>query len=801
MTTDVERRTVTVPATPMQEALWWIHQRAKNKSVYTITWRLTCDKAVDLDALAVAWQAVVDRHEALRTSVVRPAETVQMVVHPSVRVQVGLVEADEADATDADTLLRLIAEEAQDEELPLDGEALARLTAVRIAGRHELVLSVHHLVVDGWALQLVAQDLSDAYAAVTGGGQPAFDGDVVPFREYAAEQHTEEARTRWAASLEHWRTTLDGTVATTLAASSSGAFVPGNPGQIIRHTFSDGALAGITTLSGTTYATPLAIFHGAMHIVLARGGAGENVAICAVMANRMTPRDQAIVGYTANLCVSKGYVPDSDRILDVVTRARDSVWGMLTHQAVPYPLVFNALPESTRRTLTDDSPIGLSHLGPIGTGLRLGDVGLTLEPSPNRATRSDISISTWEADGGYFAEIEFDTTRYSEDVVKGLLADLDDVLAASTEPERLVGSVNVRSRAAAAHLDHVAAAAEPATGELEDSAAWQRVAALWTEIVGAPPAGPDVDFFASGGNSLGLLRLTGELEESTGDPIDVVEWLPDPTPRRLVEQLGGEAAADGPDATTLVSLREGAGPHIHLLHGAGGTPNDFRDIVAALPEDWRVTASREHEPLPGVAVMARRYHQDLDAAGLRPDVLCGWSMGGMVAYEIAAHSKTPPVVVLLDSPPPVGYEPDPEDALFAGFAAAFVGAGDGAAAIPRAVGEPWLRTRALAAALAANGTVVPAGVLAQRWNDYVRHARAGEGYVGPDAVAAPGLVVGASFGDAELREWARRFDEAEQLRVDADHHGVLRGDVAARIAADIVRFGTTYLERTSTGRN
>ncbi|MFD9963011.1 condensation domain-containing protein [Amycolatopsis sp. NPDC058986] len=778
MHTDVERGTVTAAATPTQEAMWWLHQRAKNKSVYHITWRLAAGSAIDPAALATAWQCVVDRHDVLRTSLSRPGDDVLLRVRPALPAPVRRVEVDDPGDVDKDVLLRLIAEEAQQQPMALEHAPLARLAAVRVADRHELVLTVHHLILDGWGLQLVMEDLSTAYAAAVAGREPEFATEPEPFHHYATGQRETATSTRWADDVEYWRDRLAGASATTVAATTDAEFVPGAPGVVFRHTFSEAATAGIAALTTSTFATPFAVFQAAMHIVLARGGAGPDVTIGTEMANRMTPREQGLVGYLANLCLSRAHVADTDRVLDVVTAARDDAWAMLTHQSAPYPFVFGALPGETRRTLTDDCPVGLSHLGPIGTGLGLGDVGLTLLPSPNRAARADFSISTWEADGTYHAEVEYNTGRYDQATAEALLTDLDAVLAA--DPDQLVGSVQVRTRATPARTGHAPETAAPA-GHPE-SAAWRHVDAVWSDLLGAPPEGSDVDFFAAGGNSLLLLRLSAALEAATGVVVDAVEWLAEPTPRALVSLLAGneDEPGDGTTTTTVV-LREGTGPHLHLVPGAGGSPSDFRAIVEALPAQWRVTASREQEPATSVRDMARRFAADLAAEGIEPDLLGGWSMGGLVAYEMAREAPKP--LVLLDSPPPGGYPPTAEDELFDTFAAAFT------TGLPVVAGEPAFRVRVLAAWLAAIGQPIPADALEERWRAYTRHARMGEAYASAAELPVAALIVGADLRASECEEWAGRFRGPSVLTVDTDHHGVLRDAAAWEVAVAIAGFG------------
>ncbi|WP_197288384.1 condensation domain-containing protein [Nocardia sp. NRRL S-836] len=748
------------PATAMQESVWWIHQRARNKSLYNLTWRLLCDRPLDTERLRAAWQRLTDRHEALRTAVQRTGDDVTLTVHDTRQARLDVVEVPHGD----EELARFIAEEVQEQPIDLADAPLARLTHVRVGERHELLLTVHHIVLDGWAIQLLMAELSTAYE----GGE--FDSDAVPFTVYAVEQHEARASGKWDKTLDHWRSALDGATATTVAADRPGRFGVGAPGVVIRHMLSAEASAGVAALAKASFATPFAIMLAALEIVLART-AGNDISLGVVAANRMSARDQALMGYTANLCVVRASIEDTDTIAAVATRARDGLWQMFAHQHVPYPAVFAALPPATQASLTDAAPLLVSYLGSIGFDLKLGDVGLTWLASPNRAARADMAMSFAEVDGGHRAELEYNTGRYDRDTVVGLLDDVDAVLRA--DPALTVGALPVRTRAVAGRAETEAVEHQA----LPSGTEWEVIAQEWAALVESPPTGPDADFFASGGHSLHVVRLLAAVRDRLGAPVDIADWLVEPTPRRLVTQLLNTEEQAAP--STLVTLRDGPGTHLHLVHGAGGGVQDYRELAAALPDDWRVTVSQEVEPLATVPMMARAYRTDLDLAGLTPDVLAGWSMGGQVVFEMAARYPEPPLLALIDSTPPIGqnYPEDVEREWFQDF-------GRNVMASFGVEGE-FGDTLVMAARLAQAGHHVPAHVLSERWDAFLRHARASAGYTARKPQQTRAVVVAADLLDSQLDQWATLTDAAKH-RIDADHYGVLRGEAARELALVLV---------------
>ncbi|NUU21484.1 MAG: condensation protein, partial [Streptomycetaceae bacterium] len=441
---------VAVPTTELQDAAWRFGLRAKDRSVLHITWRLTCAAPVDHAALRVAWQAVVDRHEALRLSTAQDGGVLTATVHPRVPAHVGSISIADPGSVPVDVLLRAVAGELHVGDFRLDRAPLARLTVVRVRDSWELVLTAHHLALDGWAVQVLLAELSAAYRAAARGAEPVFATEPPSWHEYARGQREARASGAWRAGVEHWARRLDGAVATTITADRDGYVAPGAPGETVRYAFGAAAVEGVAALAKATSSTPFAVVLAASQVLLARAGAGEDVLLGVVTANRTTAHEQRLAGYLANVCLIRGTVRERDTLADVVGRARGAVWEMFAHQAVPYPVVVSSLPEPTRAALGDTVPLMLNYLGPIGGGLDLGGIGLTLRQSPNQAARTDIAIAYWDEDnGGMTAEAEYSTVRYDRETVLRLLRDLDAVLAEGADGARAVGRIRVRSTASA----------------------------------------------------------------------------------------------------------------------------------------------------------------------------------------------------------------------------------------------------------------------------------------------------------------------------------------------------------------
>ncbi|MET9923761.1 MULTISPECIES: condensation domain-containing protein [unclassified Streptomyces] len=773
------------PSSPLQEALWWVQHRGGRQDLMNLTWRLRTGR-LDPEILTAAWRHVVDRHEALRSAFERRGESVVRIVTPAptdTRPQEVAWERAPADRG-AESLLDDMAARLHAVPFDLHDAPLIRLMVVRAGDLDELLVTAHHSVIDGWGMQLLLDDLRSSYATVRDEGAAALDRAPGPVLAGTARPGALPRETAY------WTERLRGALPAALAPVRSSAAT--GSGAVLRHTLSAGARTAVKAIGRRVGCTEFAVHLAAVRTVLARGGAEGLTALGTVVANRLTPADQRSVDYRANTVLLADEIRPQDTFDEVVGRARDGLWESLPYQHVTYPEVFAALAEDDRAALGTVPPVLVTHHGAIGSGVVLGDEPARLLPSPSTSARCQLLMGVFDDGDESVLELEYDTCALDEGAVRTFLADVESVLVGTADGARSVGDLHVSTRATARPARAAGSAAVRSEGDGAEAAG--TVLAHWQRVFGRP-VGPDDDFFDLGGHSLQVLELVALVEKSTGSELDVTAWLEEPTParmERLTRPVSQEGAAydEGsatPGAARATVLRPGTpgGQHLHLVHGAGVGVLPYRELAAALPADWRITVAEDDGVAPaGVGDMARHYTDRLLTDGV-PDLLGGWSMGGLLAHGIAAELRARgehcPPLLLLDPPVPGDVPEGGPD----GFARAALRGAHSALPAPDRIGlgpreDRAMETLAVLLSLATGEAVGEA--LRARYALHARHVAAMAAHQDAHVVDVPALLVAADLTDEAVGRWRLLLPDATSVRVPADHYSLLTGAAARQVA-------------------
>ncbi|MGW5735027.1 MULTISPECIES: amino acid adenylation domain-containing protein [Streptomyces] len=324
------------PLSPLQEGLLF-HAAfdSEGPDVYQGQRLLDLTGPLDADRLRASWQALLARHAALRASFRRrkTGEAVQVIAR---EVELPWRAADLSGLTEADALAEAdrLAGRERAERFDLSTAPLLRLLLIRIgAERHRLVVTSHHVLMDGWSMPVLLGELSAAYAA---GGDTSGLPPVTSYRAYLAwlgRQDKEAARAAWRAEFA-------GAEGPTLVAPEDPGRTPLPPKSLIEE-FPAALTAGLLRFARGQGLTVNTVVQGAWALVLARLAGRTDVVFGATVAGRPMelPGVESMVGLFINTLPVRVRLDAGQPVARMLAELQERQASLMEHQHLGLPEV------------------------------------------------------------------------------------------------------------------------------------------------------------------------------------------------------------------------------------------------------------------------------------------------------------------------------------------------------------------------------------------------------------------------------------------------------------------------------
>jgi nonribosomal peptide synthetase CepB len=310
---------------PLQEGM--LFERALTEDgidVYQSQRILDLDGPLDADRLRAAWQQLAARHDSLRTSFhqLGSGETVQVVVG-EVDIPWRVADVSHLDETDAAAAVERLLAEDQEERFDVAKAPLLRLMLIRLgAGRHRLVVTSHHVLLDGWSTPIILGEMSVGYA-----GEPGASTSP-SYRDYLAWLRRQDEETTRSA----WRSELAGLAEPTMIDVDAGKTLamPDEHSEWLSDEDTR-ALADFARGHGLTLST---IVQGVWALVLARLAGRTDVVFGTVVSGRPAdvPDVERMVGMFINTIPVRVRLDGSQPVLDMLRDLQSRQSALTEHQ-------------------------------------------------------------------------------------------------------------------------------------------------------------------------------------------------------------------------------------------------------------------------------------------------------------------------------------------------------------------------------------------------------------------------------------------------------------------------------------
>ncbi|MGN6153112.1 MAG: amino acid adenylation domain-containing protein, partial [Lysobacteraceae bacterium] len=427
-------RTNALPLSFAQQRLWFISRMgARASAAYHLSCALTLDGSLDEKKLQSALDRIVERHEALRTRFeLVDGQPVQRIDAAS-RFPLSTHAIVDGHASHEDTIAHWQAVEA---ETPFDLERgpLIRGRLLRFSAReHALLLTMHHIVSDGWSMDVLARELDALYRAYAVDGLSP-DVDPLPalpvqYADYAAWQRAWLAGEIQQTQLAFWRRQLDGAPAlVALPTDRPRPAVQDYRGELLPIAFDPALTASLKALSqrhGTTlYMTLLA----AWAAVVARLAGQDDVVIGTPVANRGTVEVESLIGFFVNTLALRLDLGDRPTVAQLLAQARERALSAQAHQDVPFEQIVEAVNPQRSLAHTPVFQLAFAWQNVPQTAFALEGVATTALPSPSADAKFDLTLELQESGDRITGTLCFATALYDLSTMQRHVGHLEALL-------------------------------------------------------------------------------------------------------------------------------------------------------------------------------------------------------------------------------------------------------------------------------------------------------------------------------------------------------------------------------------
>jgi amino acid adenylation domain-containing protein len=433
-------RTGALPLSFAQERLWFLDRLAPGGGTYNISmaWRL--GGALDEAALERSLSEIVRRHEALRTTFAEVDGSPAQVVAPFAGFALSIDDLSKLADADRQAEVRRRAGEEARRAFDLSAGPLFRATLLRLGGEeHVLLLSMHHIVSDGWSMGVLFRELSSLYEAYREGRESPLRELPVQYADYSVWQREQLEGEVLDRQLSYWKERLAGAPELLdLPTDRPRPAVRTHRGASVSTELSGEVLERLQALGRSEGTTLYMTLLSAFQVLLGRYSGSDDVVVGSSIAGRTRGEVEEVIGFFVNSLVLRTDLSGDPSFREVLRRVREVTLGAYEHQEVPFEkLVAELQPE---RSLSHSPLFQVSFSLNNAEGSGPGLPGLRTQSAyvGSETAKFDLSLGFEKGPRGLRAALSYSTDLFDEGTIRRMLGHLERVL------EQVAAEANVR---------------------------------------------------------------------------------------------------------------------------------------------------------------------------------------------------------------------------------------------------------------------------------------------------------------------------------------------------------------------
>ncbi|WP_244237973.1 non-ribosomal peptide synthase/polyketide synthase, partial [Corallococcus terminator] len=436
-------RTGPVPLSFAQQRLWFLDQLQPGSAVYNVPGLLVLDGTLDVRALEQSLQALIQRHEALRTTFASEGDSPVQRIHSEGTLALTVIDLESVPEDRREAEVKRHSKLEATRPFDLGTGPLVRAVLLRLeARRHVLLLTLHHIVSDGWSIGIFARELGSLYRAFAAGQPATLPALPLQYADFALWQRQWLQGDVLQAELDWWRHQLgDAPTSLDLPTDRPRPAVQSFRGAALPVTLSPELSASVKALASREGATPFMVLLAGFQLLLSRYAGQDDVLVGSAIANRNRAETEGLIGFFVNTLVLRARIDPRASFQALLAQVKATTLAAYAHQDLPFEKLVEGMQGARDLSRSPLFQVAFNlQNAPAGT-LELPGLRLELRSGAITTAKFDLDFSLQERDGAFSGELHFSTDLFEPSTVDRMVTHFQVLLGALTSrPEVPVSS-------------------------------------------------------------------------------------------------------------------------------------------------------------------------------------------------------------------------------------------------------------------------------------------------------------------------------------------------------------------------
>jgi amino acid adenylation domain-containing protein len=419
-----------LPLSFAQQRLWFLSHLEPDSPFYNIPAAVRLEGQLNLAALEQSFNEIFRRHEVLRTNFRTVEGQAIAVISPTTPQLLSVIDLSKLPRAQREIKVRQLAIAEAQHPFNLEADTLLRVKLLRL-GEQEYVtlLTMHHIVSDGWSMDVLVREVAALYQAFCNGQASPLPELEIQYPDFAAWQRQWLEGEALETQLAYWLKQLDGAPAVLeLPTDYPRPAIQSSRGAKYSFCLSKDQSLALKSLSQQQGSTLFMTLLAAFKTLLYRYTASNDIVIGSPIANRNHSQIEGLIGFFANTLVLRTNLEGNPSFRELLHRVKEVALGAYTHQDTPFELLVEKI--QPQRNLSHTTLFQVMFVLQNAQNSEIELPGLTLSTleSHSGTAKFDLTLDMRETEKGLVGTLDYSIDLFEPQTIQRMAGHLQTLL-------------------------------------------------------------------------------------------------------------------------------------------------------------------------------------------------------------------------------------------------------------------------------------------------------------------------------------------------------------------------------------